>query len=434
MRRKTARYRSVGRWTTGLVLGGLLTISANASAQEEAVCGDGVLEAPEECDDGNRLAGDCCSVFCEIEPPTTFCRLAASACDIVEKCTGTDPSCPADTFHPRTTECRASAGTCDPAEFCSGLSNQCPPDTKSTMQCRPSAGRCDRAEFCNGVSDQCPPDTKSTMQCRPSAGECDPAEFCNGVSNQCPVDARSTAQCRAADGPCDLSEFCDGVSNDCPSDRFDAGTECRTSTNSCDPAESCDGLGPACPANAREPDGTSCNDGNLCTTPDECQDGICTGNPNICGDGITQSACGEECDDGNNVDRDGCSPFCQGTCLAGDINGDGLVDILDSVLLRRIRAGEALVFCGDMLVQTEIGEECEPDDDEACPGNCTPPGESEPCRCRPCSHDKCITGTALELCGPCVFAVCEVDPLCCDTIWDSRCVGEVLSVCGISCP
>jgi cysteine-rich repeat protein len=31
-------------------------------------CGDGIIEAPEECDDGNRLNGDSCSANCEWEP------------------------------------------------------------------------------------------------------------------------------------------------------------------------------------------------------------------------------------------------------------------------------------------------------------------------------------------------------------------------------
>jgi cysteine-rich repeat protein len=99
------------------------------------------------------------------------------------------------------------------------------------------------------------------------------------VNNDCPADAKSTAECRADSGDCDVAEDCDGVNSDCPPDGF-------------------------------EPNGTSCNDADVCTIDDECQDGICSGNPDICGDGTVQGACGEECDDGNNIDGDGCSAIC----------------------------------------------------------------------------------------------------------------------------
>jgi cysteine-rich repeat protein len=44
------------------------------------VCGDGVLEGLEECDDGNTLGGDCCSATCELEPD-------GAACDDGDGCT-----------------------------------------------------------------------------------------------------------------------------------------------------------------------------------------------------------------------------------------------------------------------------------------------------------------------------------------------------------
>jgi hypothetical protein len=51
-----------------------------------------------------------------------------------------------------------------------------------------------------------------------------------------------------------------------------------------------------------------------------------------------------------------------------------------------------------------------------------------------CSHDKCTTGIALvNGCDPCVSQICGVDPFCCNNSWDSICVGEVTSVCGLPC-
>lgn len=51
-----------------------------------------------------------------------------------------------------------------------------------------------------------------------------------------------------------------------------------------------------------------------------------------------------------------------------------------------------------------------------------------------CSHGICQDGGALgPSCDPCVTAVCEADPYCCDQNWDGICVGEVGTLCGIIC-
>lgn len=54
-----------------------------------------------------------------------------------------------------------------------------------------------------------------------------------------------------------------------------------------------------------------------------------------------------------------------------------------------------------------------------------------------CSHSLCSNGpdgTPLEAgCNPCVDAVCEADPYCCNNDWDGICVGEVGTLCGINC-
>ncbi|MCK6589040.1 MAG: M57 family metalloprotease [Polyangiaceae bacterium] len=51
-----------------------------------------------------------------------------------------------------------------------------------------------------------------------------------------------------------------------------------------------------------------------------------------------------------------------------------------------------------------------------------------------CAHDKCISGSALTSgCDACVTQICAADPYCCSTSWDSQCVQEVNSICGLSC-
>jgi cysteine-rich repeat protein len=62
------------------------------------VCGNGVLEGDEECDDGNTLPGDCCDATCHFEPTGSACHDAEDLCS-----TGVcDDSgdCDSDDVHP----------------------------------------------------------------------------------------------------------------------------------------------------------------------------------------------------------------------------------------------------------------------------------------------------------------------------------------------
>jgi hypothetical protein len=51
-----------------------------------------------------------------------------------------------------------------------------------------------------------------------------------------------------------------------------------------------------------------------------------------------------------------------------------------------------------------------------------------------CGHDPCRTGSTLgPSCGACVELICNLDNFCCTSEWDGICVGEVNSMCGLSC-
>ena len=51
-----------------------------------------------------------------------------------------------------------------------------------------------------------------------------------------------------------------------------------------------------------------------------------------------------------------------------------------------------------------------------------------------CAHALCTSGTKLaSSCSPCAAKVCAADSYCCNTKWDSQCVGEVTSICQESC-
>ena len=218
------------------------------------VCGDGVLDAGEACDDGNTSPGDCCSATCQFESLGTECRAAADVCDLAEVCDGVTAVCPSDGFEPATTECRAAVGVCDAVDSCDGVSAACPVDLKLTSECRAAADVCDIAESCDGIADACPGDSfePATTQCRTAVGVCDAVDSCDGVSAACPVDLKLTSECRAAADVCDIAESCDGIADACPGDGFEpATTECRTAVGVCDAVDSCDGVSAACPVDLK---------------------------------------------------------------------------------------------------------------------------------------------------------------------------------------
>jgi hypothetical protein len=223
-----------------------------------AFCGNGRVDAGEDCD-----GGACCTDQCTFVSASTECRPTIDVCDVAEFCTGADAACPPDLSAPQGTICRASTGPCDPAEECNGVSVQCPADalSPSSTECRPAAGVCDVADFCTGQSADCPADAKSTAVCRASAGDCDVAESCDGVSNDCPTDgfASSSTVCRGLAGPCDVAENCTGNSANCPADGFaPSSQECRASAGICDVAESCSGSSADCPADGFVAGGSVC--------------------------------------------------------------------------------------------------------------------------------------------------------------------------------
>ena len=274
---------------------GTPTLSPRLVVVQEPYCGDGHVDPGEDCEDGNRVNGDCCSWDCKFEPATTVCRASQGVCDVAETCTGSSSTCPSDAVASAGIQCRASVGECDPAEACTGASASCPSDVRSAAgtsctsdgnpctadecdgsgvacthpagnagaTCRVSAGLCDVAETCTGTSTTCPVDALATAgaTCRPSAGACDVAEACTGASSACPDDGLASAgtQCRASAGACDVAEACTGSSAACPADAFQPSTTtCRASAGACDVAETCTGSSAACPTDAFQPSTTTC--------------------------------------------------------------------------------------------------------------------------------------------------------------------------------
>ena len=205
-------------------------------ACNESICGDGWTDGVrgEECDDGNDVEGDGC------EPV---------AC--LYSCHDGDP--------------------CDDGHACTD--DEC--DAVTTHTCQHTiAGE--------------------GKECRPMAGACDVAELCNGTDADCPADHYIAAEtiCRNSEGLCDISELCTGDSPACPTDAFQPASEvCRDATGPCDLAENCTGDGPACPEDIGRELGTECDDEDMCTFPDECDEGgDCVGAESGLSDAVMVSA------------------------------------------------------------------------------------------------------------------------------------------------
>jgi hypothetical protein len=98
-----------------------LTANKDVNTISGSQCGNGIVEAGEECDCGGVSAcgtNPCCD-------PTTCQFTAKSVCDPSNEdcCTSTCQ------FASNGTVCRASTGICNPQEVCSGTAASCPADT-----------------------------------------------------------------------------------------------------------------------------------------------------------------------------------------------------------------------------------------------------------------------------------------------------------------
>ncbi len=194
------------------------------------LCGNGSLDAGEQCDDGNRVDGDCCSRRCEYEASGSSCSdgnacTQTDECNATGACVGTNPViCTA------LDECHV-AGTCNTA------TGVCPNPIKAN------------GSACTDDGNACTTDT-----CQ--SGACTHPAKANGTA--CPDDDNACTTDTCQSGTCTHPAMSDGTS--CPDD----GNGCTT--------DSC--LAGSC-AHPAKPNGTPClDDGNACTT-DTCQAGTC---------------------------------------------------------------------------------------------------------------------------------------------------------------
>jgi len=110
------------------------------------MCGNGIVEASEDCDPGEGVTSSCCDSqtckftsgalcdpksspccndSCSFAPSTQVCRPSKDPqCDIAEMCTGNSSACPADKFAPNGQSCGSNNLKCA-SGTCTSLAEQC---------------------------------------------------------------------------------------------------------------------------------------------------------------------------------------------------------------------------------------------------------------------------------------------------------------------
>ncbi|HEV8321937.1 MAG TPA: DUF4215 domain-containing protein [Myxococcota bacterium] len=325
---------------TDAAMGGGSDADAASDAASDAGpsgCGDGVIVAPEQCDDGNSNDDDGCLSDCTLACGDGTVN-GMETCDVAIA-SGSPGACPT---------------TCDDGDVCTtdtldgaGCGMTCRSTPTATM-----SGGTIMGMFVDG--DGCCPsfgNANVDSDCMPLCGNgvLEAGEGCE--TGTCPTSCDDGNTCTAdsmggspatCDASCSNSTITACVDGDgcCPAACCAAGAAgCLAPDNDCsltcgdgtlDPGETCDPPS-ACPA--------SCDDSDACTTDtptgsaSNCSagcahnrvtmnadgDGCCPAGadangdadcPPVCGNGAVEA--GEECDDGNTTAGDGCDGGCGG--------------------------------------------------------------------------------------------------------------------------
>src|SRR5438445_3162568 len=213
------------------------------------ICGNGVVDLGEQCDDGNLVAGDCCSPLCQFEAAGQACAnnpcISGTTCDGAGACAGGTPNTlPCNDGNACTTADACAGGVCvgGPPPNCND-GNLCTTDT-----CNPATG-------CVSTPNTLPCDDGNPC----TSGDTCAAGACVGTPNTLPCNDGNA---------CTTADTCaGGVCVGGPPPNCDDANVCTT--DSCDPAIGC----------VNAPNTLPCNDGNACTTADTCAGGVCVGGP-----------------------------------------------------------------------------------------------------------------------------------------------------------
>ena len=392
-----------------------------------AVCGNGIVESGETCDDGNSASNDGCSSTCSVESLYT-CPTPGAACQLSIYC--------GDGILNGTEQC--DDGNRKPGDCCDGNCNleaNCacvtpvpalsPPKQvcTSTMMCGDS--KVTGSEACDDGN------AKSGDGCSSDCTTVEPGFNCPSTGGACKAVAKQVC----GNGILEAGEYCDdgnsasgdGCSSTC---QVENGYVCVVAGKACSPIASC---GDATVTFTR---GETCDDGNT-KSGDGCspqciveQGWVCDNSGQLmtpsqpssctytvkCGDKKIGGS--ETCDDGNTTSGDGCSSTCQlepgwvcpvvGRACKANACGDGIV------------AGTETCDDGGTTSGDGCSATCKREDGWVCPT------AGSACRKTVCGDkttegsEQCDDGNLVPYdgCSP----TCTMEPVCAD--------GTCSAVCG----
>jgi uncharacterized repeat protein (TIGR01451 family) len=320
-----------------IIILGIFLISSISACKQVPVCGNGIIESGEECDDGNNDNGDGCSSICEIEIPEPICGdgvldsgeecddgnsddydLCSNDCQIqycdfeFTKTDSVDPVSPGDTLSYHIILTNIGTAKCTGGgvqvkeyydEYTSFIESVPAPTSGNNLW--------NFGTIMPGVTKEINIDTEVS-----ESTPCDET-----LVNEVCVWALEIDEWRCIEETTEI--YCETPEPYCGDGVLDAGEECDDGINNgevCVPEyeDSCQYCDNTCEPVVLE--GPFCGDGVKDIPYEEC-DGLDGVGPNqvcsqecelidipYCGDGNVDY--GEECDDGNNVNGDGCSSEC----------------------------------------------------------------------------------------------------------------------------
>jgi cysteine-rich repeat protein len=346
--------------------------SGQAECKEKAVCNNsGYCEAPNDPYDNIyrrcRIDEDCTS--CSLEEVWGTCYATGDECTGNEDCPQSD-YCMLNTENicrPRTKGGYGGDSNSECNEYCEDITrcgdrvtyldeNGAVEECDDGMQCDNGA-QCSRGQWCKDGS-FCQPRNGARGTSLSCTGECK-IQLCGDGEHE----TQSPEECDTGSKCIDLSTVC----------TIKKGYECigmgvcsRKNPDG-DPVYCGTGYG-ACPESPDPDHPNICNLNESCGPRNE-DEGECSAIciKEECGDRIIQESLNEECDDGNTEDDDGCSSNCEteNSCGNGQIDGfetcdDGNNEGGDGC--SAVCTSESPFidgYCGDGILQEELGEECE---------------------------------------------------------------------------